>query len=155
MNHVTVSDKKNIPYKEFKEKINKLPFQDDTPISIEFLDNSYYGREMALKASDSYKCGFNDGVKERVQNREGIAKAGMTGVVKDLNKIYPKLLDIKKDIYYAGYGLEDAGYHGWYGEPLQNLHRIIDKQETMIDECISICQIALDIGLDKNAWDKL
>jgi len=152
--YVPISNKKNIPYKEFKEKIDKLPFQDDTPVSIEFLDNSYYEQEMARKVTDSYERGFNDGTKERIQNREGITKAEMTGVVKDLSKIYPKLLNIKKDMYYAGYGLEDAGYHGWSGEPLQNLYSIINKQEAMIDECISICQIALDIELDKDAWDK-
>lgn len=81
-----------------------------------------------------------------------ISKVTMSGVADDLSEIYPKLLEIKKKLFYCGYSLADAPYHGWTGEPLRNIRFVVDKQEDLIDECVSICQAALGLTIDADAW---
>lgn len=147
-----MTDKKIIPYKEFKESMKELMLEDNIGISLDFISNSFFNCEKYLSEQEQYNEGFKKGLEEKLYNHNGISKISMEGITQDLLSVYPRLLKLKNDFDSMGWSLEDAGYHGWSGEALKNIYSVVDKQENMIDECIFICQIALGLGIDRDAW---
>lgn len=57
-----------------------------------------------------------------------ISKVPMEGFYKDLLKLKAELEKIyDKNVFYLGYSLDDAPYHGWSGENLKGM-REIDRE---------------------------
>ena len=73
---------------------------------------------------------------------------------KDYETIYNLLIQIKYTLWNCGYSLDDAGYHGWGGEPLEQLWNNYDIFNKEIDILIYYCQYMLNMELNPKAWEE-
>ena len=57
-----------------------------------------------------------------------VSKAEMKGYNNELLKLKESLEEFySKEVFHMGMSLDDAPYHGWFGEPLKNMCKI-DKE---------------------------
>ena len=134
-------------------------FQDigsDCYIGLDFISNSLYDDEDRKELDKKVEDAYNKGRMERAYD-ESKEKTilNMMGLKKDYTEIYNELLKIKKAIFYSGYGLQDAPFHGWSGEEMRKIYNTTDDIEHKIEDAIELVQIALGTELDKDAWRKV
>lgn len=70
-------------------------------------------------------------------------KVPMVGMREYLFDLKVKLEEIYGDIFYMGYTLMDAPYHGWSGEPLKKMNDIQSRIESLARELYAVVLVGL------------
>ena len=87
-------------------------------------------------------------ISERVneiKNELKYDKVKMKGFYEDLLKLKGELEEIfDKRFFYLGYGVSDAPYHGWSGEPLKNMRDVDSDIQKKFYEMYAIILKATD-----------
>lgn len=71
----------------------------------------------------------------------------MIGMRKTLQKLNLVLKNIFQEVNYMTYDIE---YHGWYGEPAKNMHKIENEIVRKLLEIYVICQMGLGEDIYEN-----
>lgn len=99
--------------------------------------------------SHSFSSSEQNEIMQLVQyyrNICGYEKVPMVGMRKDLFDLKVKLEEIYGDIFYMGYPLMDAPYHGWYGDALTKMYDIQKRIESLARELYAV--VLVGIGED-------
>lgn len=123
-------------------------FPDESQVTFEFLIGSFFPKIMEKienKLKEEHTKGYIEGRSEYLENK-GVYKLKMQGTVKDFDKVLEDLNKAKESINSCSWGLSDAGFHGWSGEPLKQEWSTVIALEGKVKESIEICEKALGIN---------
>lgn len=81
-------------------------------------------------------------------NELDINKVGMKGFHDDLLKLTPEVESLFDKYFYLGMSLDDAPYHGWTGEPLQDMRKVDREIGKRIFEIYAIILKATDSKIE-------
>jgi len=72
-------------------------------------------------------------------------KSNMQGATEEYRHMYEALNEFDKYLFSIGWGLDDAPYHGWHGDPLKNECEIYKNISQKYEELKIVLEEALDI----------
>jgi hypothetical protein len=130
---------------------------DSQELSFEFIVGSLFPNifnNITKQLSDEHTKGYIEGFNTKIEKDKDVYPITMSGMYKDYETIYNLLIQIKYALWNCGYGLNDAGFHGWGEESLKQLwdnYNIFDKE---IDILIYYCQYMLNMELNPKAWEE-
>lgn len=144
---------------QVRKMVNRLKLHsDDTEITFEFMLSFLFPsvwNSIQEEIKRQHTLGFIEGKKDSLEEKKETYPIGMTGMIDNYEKIYKNLLEIKKIIYMNSYSLDDAGFHGWYGDPLKELIKTNNYFDNQIDNLIYNCQYILGKDINPKAYETI